>query len=81
MGWKQWVAVCAVIGFGILSQIPGHDRASTERTCGDHRHGWSAGPVPDNRAGRDGNDLTRLCHHGPCGRKQSRRCSKRHLLV
>lgn len=25
MGWKQWSTVAAVIGGGILLQIPGHD--------------------------------------------------------
>ena len=25
MSWKQWTAVAAVIGLGIVLQIPGHD--------------------------------------------------------
>ena len=36
MGWKQWAAVCAVIGVGILSQIPGHDDAEMDHTSDDH---------------------------------------------
>lgn len=35
MGWKQWAAVCAVIGVGILSQIPGHDAASMDHATED----------------------------------------------
>lgn len=30
MGWKQWSAVAAVIGGGILLQIPGHEEASMD---------------------------------------------------
>lgn len=36
MGWKQWAAVCAVIGVGILSQIPGHDDAAMEHPSDGH---------------------------------------------
>ena len=36
MGWKQWAAVCAVIGVGILSQIPGHEDAAMDHTGEDH---------------------------------------------
>jgi len=30
MGWKQWAAVCAVIGIGILYQIPSHHNAEMD---------------------------------------------------
>ena len=30
MGWKQWAAVCVVIGGGILLQIPNHDDAAMD---------------------------------------------------
>lgn len=36
MGWKQWMAACAVIGFGILSQIPGHDDALMDHGTDNH---------------------------------------------
>ncbi len=36
MGWKQWSAVAAVIGGGILLQIPGHDDAEMDHSAMDH---------------------------------------------
>ena len=30
MGWKQWSAVAAVIGGGMLLQIPGHDEVEMD---------------------------------------------------
>jgi hypothetical protein len=36
MGWKQWAAVCTVIGLGILSQIPGSDDAAMDHATDEH---------------------------------------------
>jgi len=35
MGRKQWLAVCVVIGGGILMQIPGHDD-TMDHSSSDH---------------------------------------------
>ena len=36
MTWKEWTAVGAVIGFGIVLQIPGHDDATMEHEVAGH---------------------------------------------
>lgn len=46
MSWKHWVAVIAVIGFGIVWQIPRHEEAMTDDTAG-HAHSTASGAVTD----------------------------------